>query len=109
MQLTVIPCSAIWSDKDLAHAVVAERTAFDNIKFGIGCLTEVDVLTIMRPQPPARMRGRHRRVSRIADIRFRSIAAYQSSSARLSNMPGFGPPALLNTIFAPSNSSTVIL
>ena len=73
-QLTVIPSGATWSDSVLAHAVVALRTAFDSIKFGIGCLTDDDVLVMTRPQCLARMLGKHRRVSRTADIRLRSKA-----------------------------------
>src|SRR5690348_5700595 len=104
-QFTVMPSGATWSDRVLAQAVVALRTALDSIRFGIGCLTDDEVLTMTRPQRRCRMWGRHRRVSRIADIRLRSTAAYQSSSVSESNMPGFGPPALLNTILIASNVS----
>jgi hypothetical protein len=50
-----MPSLATWSDSDLAQAVVALRTAFDNMSVWIGCLTEYDVLTITRPQCLARI------------------------------------------------------
>src|SRR5919202_2056124 len=108
-QFTVMPSGATWSDSVLAHAVVALRTAFDNIRLGIGCFTDDDVLTITRPQRWCRMFGKHNRVSLIADIRFRSTAAYQSSSLSVSKTPGLGPPALLNTMPIASKVSTVVL
>src|ERR1051325_7335880 len=85
----MMPSLATWSDNDFAQAVVALRTALDNINVWIGCLTEYDVLTITRPQRLARIRGKHRRVSLTADIRLRSTADCQSSSVRSSKTPGF--------------------
>src|SRR5207245_5222827 len=97
-QFTVMPSGATWSDSVLAQAVVALRTALDSIRFGIGCFTDDEVLTMTRPQRRCRMCGRHNRVSLIADIRLRSTALYQSSSVSVSKTPGLGPPALLNTM-----------
>src|SRR5579859_4984093 len=106
--LTVIPSWATWSDNVFDQAVVALRTAFDSIRFGIGCLTEDDVLVITRPQCLARMCGRHSRVRRMAARRFSSKADCQSASESVSNTPGFGPPALLNRMSTPPNRSTVV-
>ena len=63
---------------------------------------------ITRPQCLARMCGRHSRVSLIADMRFSSKADCQSSSVNESNVPGFGPPALLNRMSTEPNRSTAV-
>ena len=86
--LTVMPSAATWSDSVLDQAVVALRTALESMSVGSGCLTDDEVLVMTRPQCLARMDGRHRRVSRMADIRLSSKAPCQSSSVRVSNMPG---------------------
>src|SRR2546426_6265382 len=108
-QLTVMPYCATWSESVLAQAVVALRTALDNIRLAIGCLTDDEVLTMTRPQRRARMCVKHSRVRRIAEIRLRSTAAYQSASVSVSKVPGFGPPALLNTMLIASNVSMAVL
>src|SRR5712691_5312253 len=77
------------------------------MRFGRGCFTEDDVLVMTRPQCRDRMCGRHKRVSLIADIRFRLNADCQSSSSSVSKTPGFGPPALLNKIPMDLKSSRV--
>src|SRR5438874_8894452 len=98
MVLTVMPSWPTWSDSVFDQAVVALRTALDSIKFAMGCLTDDHVLVITRPQCLARIWGKHSRVNLMADMRFSSTADCQSSSFRVSNMPGFGPPALLKTM-----------
>src|SRR5450631_762217 len=107
--LTVMPSAATWSDSVLDQAVVALRTALESMSVGSGCLTDDEVLVMTRPQCLARMDGRHSRVSRMADIRLSSNAPCQSSSVRVSNMPGFGPPALLKRTSTLPNESTVVL
>src|SRR6266851_5169546 len=107
--LTVMPSWATWSDSVFDQAVVALRTALDSISVGKGCLTDDDVLVITRPQCLARICGRHSRVSLIADMRFSSKADCQSSSVNESNIPGFGPPALLNRMSTEPKRSTVVL
>src|SRR5207244_11525842 len=103
----VLPYCATWAGSVLAQAVVALRTALDNIRLAIGCLTDDEVLTMTRPQRRARMCVKHSRVRRIAEIRLRSTAAYQSASVSVSKVPGFGPPALLNTMMIALNGSMV--
>src|SRR5262249_36197183 len=92
---TVMPSAATWSARVFDHAVVALRTLFDSIRLAIGCLTEDDVLVMIRPHFFAFINGKHSRVSRMTDNRLTSTAVCQSSSLKLSNVPGLGPPALL--------------
>ena len=49
MQLTVIRSAATSADSDFANPVTAARSELERTRLGIGCRTEIDVTTTMRP------------------------------------------------------------
>src|SRR5512136_2401024 len=85
-------------DRLLAKPMTPERIVLDRIRPSIGCLTEMEVILMMRPQRFAFIIGTASRVMRMVDRRLRR----KPNSQRLSSISkkGFdgGPPALLTRI-----------